>query len=131
MPASGFVTVVPVDKTGLKNTGKQGWSSRDQSPCSARLRWVDLVSRHLLLLFTIVYCVFRSKSSRRDESPYGVKIVPSRDPSPANTSRRYPRQPQTTSQAGVKTVKPRESQSSPPSVRSSANKNSDLLKNKG
>ena len=66
MPSEGFVTVVPVDKTHHKkgeNRERGGeWSTRDQSPCTARMK---------------------SKSSRRDASPYGVKsIVPKRDPSP-------------------------------------------------
>jgi hypothetical protein len=47
--ASGHVTVVPVEK------GRAEWSSRDQSPCTARLR---------------------SKGSRRDASPYGGVIRP-------------------------------------------------------
>lgn len=69
MPSEGYVTVVPVDKTHQthhkkgENRERGGeWSTRDQSPCTARMK---------------------SKSSRRDASPYGVKsIVPKRDPSP-------------------------------------------------
>ena len=47
MPAEGFVTVVPVEKVGARSDKKtrdqrkpigESWSSRDQSPCTARLR---------------------------------------------------------------------------------------------
>ena len=64
MSSEGYVTVVPVDKSSHKKGEARGgeWSSRDQSPCTARMK---------------------SKGSRRDASPYGVKsIVPKRDPSP-------------------------------------------------
>mgnify|MGYP001221210706 CR=1 FL=1 len=47
MPTEGFVTVVPVEKVGGRTDKKprdlrkaigDSWSSRDQSPCTARLR---------------------------------------------------------------------------------------------
>ena len=41
MPSEGFVTVVPVEKLPKMDKRKEvrGWSSRDQSPCTARLRY--------------------------------------------------------------------------------------------
>ena len=55
MPSEGFVTVVPVEKVGVKNVikhadkvdriqkkenrGLADWSTRDPSPCTARLRY--------------------------------------------------------------------------------------------
>ena len=44
MPAEGFVTVVPVEKVGVRtdkrtrDQRKLDWSSRDESPCTSRLR---------------------------------------------------------------------------------------------
>ena len=82
----------------------------------------------------IVYSVnCRSKSSRRDESPYGVKsIVPSRDPSPSTSmdARKHNQRKTFSSPSSVASVKmsaqakTRESKSSPPSA-TRVNKNLD------
>ena len=96
----------------------------------------DLLNKIVIALFNVP----RSKSSRRDESPYGVKsIVPSRDPSPSITrsgaDARKQNQRKTYSSpspapAAVKVpAKTRQSKSSPPSA-PSAGKNIDV-KNKG
>ena len=64
MPAEGFVTVVPVEKVGVRTDKRNRdqrkpigdtWSSRDQSPCTARLRYCntsDLIVTKYMLNFT-------------------------------------------------------------------------------
>ena len=89
---------------------------------------------------SIVYSVnCRSKSSRRDESPYGVKsIVPSRDPSPSTSAdaRKHNQRKTFSSPGTVASVKmsapakTRESKSSPPSATRVNNRNLDA-RNKG
>ena len=54
MPAEGFVTVVPVEKVGGRTDKKprdlrkaigDSWSSRDRSPCTARLAGLTRLAR--------------------------------------------------------------------------------------
>ena len=75
MPSEGFVTVVPVEKKpGLKTAG---WSSRDQSPCTARLRLViqNIVPTYVVMLVTMndTHCVlFTSNESWYQSFSIGV-----------------------------------------------------------
>ena len=72
MPSEGFVTVVPVEKAGTKNVikhaadkmdrlqrkeirGVSDWSIRDQSPCTARLRYHYFIF-HLVIRPQILTC---------------------------------------------------------------------------
>ena len=131
MPVEGFVTVVPVEKMSSRKpqtlqskeprVGRAGdWGLRDPSPSTSRLR--SVLSIHscwsvVSALITEIDCdrlvfIFRSKSSRRDESPYCVKsIVP-----PCESSQVTPSTATATTELSNRTTG-RKTHSSPASVK--------------
>ena len=165
MPVEGFVTVVPVEKMSSRKpqtlqskeprVGRAGdWGLRDPSPSTARLR--SVLSSHscwsvVSALITEIDCdrlvfIFRSKSSRRDESPYCVKsIVAPCEPSQAttatattelsnrNTGGRKTHSSPASVKLQPKTKQSKSSPSAPPGSSGSKvlNKNTDVGNNKG
>ena len=142
MPGEGFVTVVPVDKTGSRKTPSTlskdprsvravgDWGLRDQSPSTARMRSVIMYSLLTKIDYDSLVFIFRSKSSRRDESPYCVKsIVPSCESS--GQDKRNNQRKTHSSPASVKLQAKTKQSKSSPSGSKVAGKNSDVANNKG